>query len=543
MTNDLFTQTDLEQMEKLGISEDEAKRQLAILEKGQRWTVLERPCTTGDGIAVLASEDQERFVSRWQEAAEKGRLSAFLPASGAATRMFAFLERIRNQVERVTLDETADKFGQASDDYQEFRVFVESLEEFAFFEPLAEVMGKAGTSLQEKLQAGVYNDILDFLLEPRGLHYSTRPKALIPFHRYADHYRTALEEHLVESTHTVRDQKQRCRVHFTLAPENRAEAEAYGREAAAKYGERLGVQYELSFSIQSPATNTLAVDLDNKPFRKVDGNLLFRPGGHGALLENLNQLEGDIVLIKNIDNVVTDERRDLVVRHQRILAGMLLELQHEIFNYLRLLQSGSLEVNDLQKVLDFVVYRLNPSMEEQLFSCGDEEKVARLFRLLNRPLRVCGMVVNRGEPGGGPFWVKDASGGLSLQVVEQAEIDRDSPEQVAILEGSTHFSPVQIVCGLRDFKGRPFNLTQFVDPAAVFISRKTEDGRELKALELPGLWNGGMAYWNTMFVEIPEETFNPVKTINDLLRPGHRAGPSGQLAAGSGQEKSLGTKH
>jgi hypothetical protein len=527
MTKNPFTQADLEQMEQMGITEEEAQRQLAILEKGQRWTALERPCTLGDGIAVLEPEDQERFISRWQEGADMGRVSAFLPASGAATRMFAFLQRIQNQVEKITLDEAADRFGQSSDDYREFRVFVESLEEFAFFEPLAEVMSKAGVSLQEKLQVGVYNDILDFLLEPRGLHYSSRPKALIPFHRYSDHYRTALEEHLVESAHTVRDQEQRCRIHFTVAPENQAEAEAYGREAAAQHSERLGVHYELSFSIQSPATNTLAVDLDNKPFRKLDGDLLFRPGGHGALLENLNDLEGDIVLIKNIDNVVSDERRDLVVRHQRILAGMLLELQHDIFKYLRMLESGSLGVNDVQEVLQFVANHLNPSVQERLLNCGEEERTARLSRLLNRPLRVCGMVVNRGEPGGGPFWVRDTSGRLSLQVVEQAEIDKSSPEQVAVLENSTHFSPVQIVCGLRDFQGQPFDLRQFVDPAAAFVSRKFEDGRELKALELPGLWNGGMAYWNTVFVEIPEETFNPVKTINDLLRPGHRAGQAG----------------
>jgi hypothetical protein len=524
MTKNPFTEADLEQMEQMGITEEEARRQMAILEKGQRWAALERPCTPGDGIEVLDPEDQERFIILWKEEADKGRLSAFVPASGAATRMFAFLQRIKNQVERVTLDKTADKFGQSSEDYREFRVFIESLEEFAFFEPLAELMGKAGVSLQEKLQVGVYNDILDFLLEPRGLNYSSRPKALTPFHRYSDHYRTALEEHLVESAHTVRDQEQRCRVHFTVAPENQAEVEAHGREAAAQHSERLGVQYELSFSAQSGATNTLAVDLDNKPFRKLDGNLLFRPGGHGALLENLNKLEGDIVLIKNIDNVVTDERRDVVVRHQRILAGVLLEVQHEIFNYLRMLKAGSLGVNDVQEVLHFVANRLNPSMEEELLSCGEEERIARLFRLLNRPLRVCGMVVNRGEPGGGPFWAKDPSGRLSLQVVEQAEIDKGSPEQVAILESSTHFSPVQIVCGLRDFQGQLFDLRQFVDPAAVFISRKSEEGRELKALELPGLWNGGMAYWNTVFVEIPEETFNPVKTINDLLRPGHRSG-------------------
>ena len=526
MTENPFTQADLEQMKGLGITEDKARRQLAILAKGPRWADLVRPCTPGDGIVKLDPEDEKRFISRWQGGADDGRLSTFVPASGAATRMFAFLQRIRNEVDKVTLDRTAEIFGRTSDDYREFRVFVKSLEEFAFFEPLAEAMGGAGISLQEKLQLGVYNAILDFLLEPRGLNYTSLPKGLIPFHRYADHYRTAMEEHLVESVRTVKNQKKElCRVHFTVAPENQAEMEAHGREAAAKYSEHLGVEYEISFSIQSPATNTLAVDLKNRPFRQSDGRLLFRPGGHGALLQNLNQLKGDIVLIKNIDNVVSDERRDLVVFHQRILTGMLLEVQDDIYKYLTLLSSGSFHANDLQEVLDFVVQRLNPSVGEHLGTWGEKEKVAGIFRLLNRPLRVCGMVVNRGEPGGGPFWVKDASGRLSLQVVEQAEIDRNSPEQVAILEASTHFSPVQIVCGLRDFQGQPFDLNRFADPEAVFVSRKTEEGKELKALELPGLWNGGMAHWNTIFVEVPEETFNPVKTINDLLRPGHRSGP------------------
>jgi hypothetical protein len=524
MSTKLFSQADLEQMKELGITEDKARRQLAILAKGRRWAALVRPCTPGDGIVKLDPEDQERLISRWQGGADEGRLSTFVPASGAATRMFAFLQRIRNGVDKVTLDRTAEIFGRTSSDYQEFRVFVGSLEEFAFFEPLAEAMGRAGISLQEKLQLGVYNDILDFLLEPRGLNYSSLPKGLIPFHRYADHYRTAIEEHLVESVRTVRNQRQLCRLHFTVAPENHAEMEAHGQEAAAKYSERLGVQYELSFSMQSPATNTLAVDLENNPFRKPDGSLLFRPGGHGALLQNLNQLQGDIVLIKNIDNVVTDERRDLVVFHQRVLTGMLLKVQDDIYNYLNLVSSGSFDAHDLQEVLDFVVQHLNPSVGEHLRTCDENEKVAGIFRLLNRPLRVCGMVVNRGEPGGGPFWVKDASGRLSLQVVEQAEIDRSSPEQVAILEASTHFSPVQIVCGLRDFQGQPFDLNHFADPGAVFVSRKTEEGKELKALELPGLWNGGMAHWNTIFVEVPVETFNPVKTINDLLRPGHRSG-------------------
>ena len=524
MTKDLFTKADLEQMDQLGIREEEASRQVAILKKGPRWSALQRPCTPGDGIAVIDGKEQERLISLWQEAADRGRFSAFLPASGAATRMFAFLERIRNRLDRVTFEGMAEEFDAISEDYQEFRAFIESLNEFAFVEALAEVMSQAGISLPEKIQLQDYSEILGFLLESQGLKYSSLPKALIPFHRYSDHCRTALEEHLVEAIPTVRDRKGRCRLHFTVAPEHENEVKIFAREAAAKYGKNFGVQYELSFSIQSPATNTLALDPENRPFRRPDGSLLFRPGGHGALLQNLNGCEGDIVFIKNIDNVVKDSLRDPVVRYQRILAGRLIELEQAIFGYLRLLSSRSMEAKVMQEVLGFVGHHLSVSLPENFLTCSDQEKVSRLFSLLNRPLRVCGMVVNRGEPGGGPFWVKDHSGGLSLQLVEQAEIDGGSPEQVAILEASTHFSPVQIVCGLRDFKGEPFDLAQFADPEAVFVTRKSEYGRELKALELPGLWNGGMAYWNTFFVEVPEETFNPVKTINDLLRPGHLTG-------------------
>ncbi|MES0396564.1 MAG: DUF4301 family protein [Syntrophobacteria bacterium] len=521
MTNDLFTQADLDQMKQLGITKEEGRRQMAILEKGPRLVALQRPCTPGDGIVVLDTQDQSRLLALWEETAAKGRFSVFLPASGAATRMFAFLQRIRSRADEITSSKKAEELDQADSDYHDYQDFIKSLGEFAFYEPLAEVMARAGISLQERLDSEDCTEILDFLMEAQGLNYSSLPKGLIPFHRYSDHYRTALEEHLVEAIHTVRDGKQRCRLHFTVAAENEKEVKDHGRGAAAKYGASSGVEYELSFSLQSPATNTLALDLENRPFRRPDGSLLFRPGGHGALLQNLNRCQGDIVFIKNIDNVVTDGHRDQVVHLQRILAGMLLELQEAIFSYLSVLQSRSVESRVLQEVLDFAVHRLSVSPPEGFLQCSEKEKGSRLSELLNRPLRVCGMIKNRGEPGGGPFWVQEPSGGLSLQIVEYAQIDQNSPEQMAILGASTHFSPVQIVCGLRDFQDRPFDLTKFYDPQAVFISRKTEDGRELKALELPGLWNGGMAYWNTVFVEIPEETFNPVKTINDLLRPGH----------------------
>jgi hypothetical protein len=298
----------------------------------------------------------------------------------------------------------------------------------------------------------------------------------------------------------------------------------HGRQAAVRYGEQLGVQYELSFSHQSPASNTLAVDLENRPFRRGDGSLLFRPGGHGALLENLNRLQGDVILIKNIDNVVTDSQRDLVVHYQKVLAGRLLELQDKLFHYVKLLSIGPLTVSDQEQIVDFVCHSLRAISEEELSRLTEEERLSGIFQALNRPLRVCGMVINRGEPGGGPFWVRQPSGRLSLQIVERSQVNDMSSQQVAIFESSTHFNPVNLVCGLRDFQGRPIDLSHYVDPQAVFIARKSEEGRELRALERPGLWNGGMAHWNTVFVEIPEETFNPAKTVNDLLRPAHQVG-------------------
>jgi hypothetical protein len=527
MSTELFTKADLEQMEQLGVNEAEARKQVAILEKGPRWLSLQRPCTLGDGIVALEADDQERLLSRWKAAAAEGRLAEFLPASGAATRMFAFLQRIRNRIARVTRANMVQGDIAETTDHREFKLFINSLRDFAFYEPLTEIMAAAGISLDEQLAAGECTEILEFLLTPQGLNYESLPKALIPFHQYSDHRRAALEEHLVEAIHTVQDEAHRCRVHFTVAPEIKEVVMHHAREAAAIYGQRFGVDYQISFSVQSPDTDTLAVDLKNRPFRRPDGSLLFRPGGHGALLENLNQFQGDIVFIKNIDNVVTDDHREPVVNQQKLLAGMLLELQEEIFRYLRLLQPGPVGEKDFHEMLDFVRYQLNVAPAKDLLLCSDEEKGSRLFRLLNRPLRVCGMVINRGEPGGGPFWVKEQSGRLSLQLVENAEIDQDSSEQLAISKTATHFSPVQIVCGLLDFHGQPFNLTEFANSEAVFITKKTEYGRELKALELPGLWNGGMAYWNTVFVEIPEETFNPVKSINDLLRPGHRTGRHG----------------
>jgi hypothetical protein len=524
MSAETFTQADYEQMRRLGISEAEVERQLSIFRKGLQPIQLEKPCTLGDGIERLESDQQDALLARWQEAASGGRLGEFVPASGAATRMFAFLHRLRKELPQITRADIEAGVARENGDYQDFQKFITSLDRFAFVEPLRKVMAESSISLDERLASGEYTEIVDFLLQPEGLDFGSMPKALIPFHRYPDHLRTPVEEHLVEVTHTVPDGNGRCRLHFTVAPEIEEAVVKHGRQAAIDYGEQLEVRYELTFSLQSPATNTLAVDLDNLPFRRDDGSLLFRPGGHGALLENLNRLRGDVVFIKNIDNVVTDSQRDLVLRYQRVLAGKLLELQDKLFHYLKLLSIGPVTVGEQEEIMDFASNGLKTISEQEFSSHTEEERLSRIFQTLNRPLRVCGMVINRGEPGGGPFWVRDPSGRLSLQIVEGSQVDDTSPEQADIFASSTHFSPVNLVCGLRDFQGRPFDLSDYVDPQAVFIARKTEEGRDLKALERPGLWNGGMAYWNTVFVEIPEETFNPVKTINDLLREGHQFG-------------------
>lgn len=522
MSAETFTPADYEQMERLGISEAEVERQLSIFKKGVPPLQLDKPCTVDDGIERLNSDQQADLIARWQEASAEGRLSEFVPASGAATRMFSFLHRVRRELPRITRADIEAGVAREDGDYQDFQKFIASLNRFAFVESLREAMAQASISLDERVASGEYTEMVDFLLQPEGLDFGSMPKALIPFHRYPDQLRTPVEEHLVEVIHTVADGNRHCRLHLTIAPEIELAVVKHGRQAAIEYGEQFGVHYELTFSVQSPATNTLAVDLDNRPFRQGDGSLLFRPGGHGALLENLNRLQGDVVFIKNIDNVVTDSQRDLVARHQKVLAGRLLELQDKVFHYVKLLSIGPLTVRNQGEIADFVSNGLKAISAEELSRLTEEERLSRIFRALNRPLRVCGMVINRGEPGGGPFWVREPSGRLSLQIVEGSQVDDTSLEQVDIFESSTHFNPVNLVCGLRDFQGRPLDLSQYVNPLAVFIARKTEEGRDLKALERPGLWNGGMAHWNTVFVEIPEETFNPVKTINDLLRGGHQ---------------------
>jgi hypothetical protein len=348
------------------------------------------------------------------------------------------------------------------------------------------------------------------------------PKGLLKFHRYPDGTRTAFGEHLREAADYARSQNGRCHIHFTVSSEHRQRFEALWQGVRSGYERECNIEFRVDFSIQEKSTDTIAVDKENRPFRGNDGIVLFRPGGHGALIQNLNALEGDVVFIKNIDNVVPKGLADLTSFWKKVLGGCLMQVQKKIFYYLERFTSGVADEELIEEAFAFVKNDLCTLPPWDQDSMAPKAKQEYLIGVLNRPLRVCGMVRNEGEPGGGPFWVSGQDGSLSLQIVESAEVDPSSEEQQKIGASSTHFNPVDLVCALRDFRGNPFDLRTYVDANAVFISQKSKDGRELKALELPGLWNGAMAHWNTVFVEVPAITFNPVKTVNDLLRKEHQ---------------------
>jgi hypothetical protein len=441
-----------------GMSEEEVLRQIAIFRNPPPPARLLRPATPGDGIARLEPARHPGLLARWEIAAADGRLRKFVPASGAATRMFEDLQGGGEGRERA-------------------RKFFEAMGRFPFHDALAAACRARGFALQPAVATGAFDEILPVLLSPppAGLGYGSLPKGLIPFHHGPGGTRTPFEEHLEEAIETVRDVRGACRVHFTVAPECRSPFKAALLSMAPPLEAVSGADLEVTFSSQDPSTDTVAVDEENRPFRQEDGSLLFRPGGHGALLPNLEATWGDIVFVKNIDNVQPRSRASETILWKKLLAGLLVETLERL---------------------------------------GDP----------GRPVRVCGVVRNEGEPGGGPFWVAGPNGAPSLQIVESSQVDHADPRQEAIWRSSTHFNPVDLVCALREPDGTPYQLARFVDPATVFISRKSKDGRVLKALERPGLWNGAMARWHTVFVEVPIETFTPVKTVFDLLRPEHQPG-------------------
>ena len=503
-----LTPQDLQQIKQKGLSEEDIERQVRNFEQGFAYTQLIRPARIGDGIYQPGQVDMEHFQHTYRQAPGDVSVMKFVPASGAATRMFKSLfEYLENPAATNPEVET----------------FVQNLAHFAFYDELRSSLQDKGKQLSQLIQNKDYPTIIRELTAEEGLGYGQLPKGLIKFHQYSDHSRTPAEEHLVEGAHYSCNPDQTAPIHFTVLPEHEEKFRNHLQATKKRYEESYDLTYRIDYSSQHESTDMVAVDMNNQLFRQSDGQLLFRPGGHGALLNNLNALEKDMVFIKNIDNVVPDRFKQTTFDYKKVLAGMLLEYQQETFQYLREMESKeTFDPSRLPEILEFAQHRLNIFPPDNLDTLDEKALRDYLFARLNRPIRVCGMVKNQGEPGGGPFWVRDADGSLSLQIVEKPQINQNDPEQKQILEASTHFNPVDLVCGLKNYKGVPFDLFRYRDPSAGLISIKSMSGKKLKAQELPGLWNGGMAHWNTIFVEVPLITFNPVKTINDLLREEHQ---------------------
>jgi hypothetical protein len=498
----MFTKEDLEQLFAKGIAMEVVERQLEYFRSGFPFLRIDRAATVSDGIRQLTAEETEKLEQTYEGKLGNRKVYKFVPASGAATRMFKDLY----------------EYMQADGDREiaAIQEVFERLGDFAFYPELKRLMEQQHINPSDKKQ------IAAAILLQNGLNYGNLPKGMLLFHKYADDVRTALEEHLVEGARYAASADGSVNLHFTVSPEHLQGFEALVESKVKKYGALFGVYYHIGFSQQKPSTDILAVDRDNRPVRNADGSVLFRPGGHGALLENLNDLDADIIFIKNIDNVVPDGLKPVTIRYKKALAGLLIELQEQAAGYYRLLRDGAYDEEPVEKALNFLVRRLSFQPPAAISTWPAEGVRAYLLDVLHRPIRVCGMVKNEGEPGGGPFWVRNSDGSASLQIAESSQIDMNDPQQKAMAANATHFNPVDLVCAVKDGEGNHFDLLQYRDPNTGFISKKSKDGVELKAQELPGLWNGAMARWNTVFVEVPIETFNPVKTINDLLRPQHQ---------------------
>ena len=505
----MLTQTDLNQISQRGISEEKVMGQLHQFEKGFPFLKLEAAASIEKGILALDEVERQHAIESWDEYKAHGhRVVKFVPASGAASRMFK------------------DLFGFLTAEYDtpttEFEhKFFDNIPHFAFREALCDQCKKNnGKGVRALLKEEKYKDVVANLLEEKGLNYGQLPKGLLLFHAYADGARTPMEEHLVEAALYAASNDE-ANVHFTVSHEHLPLFRKKVEDCIAKYEAKYDIKINVSFSEQKPSTDTIAVNTDNTPFRNDDGSLLFRPGGHGALIENLNDIDADVVFIKNIDNVVLDKFKEDTVTYKQILAGVLVSLQTKAFEYLRLLESGQFDDDTLKEIVRFLEQELcchKPGIND----LEGAELVAYLKKKLNRPMRVCGVVKNVGEPGGGPFLAYNSDGPVSLQILESSQIDKDNSDYTKMFTEGTHFNPVDLVCATKDYNGDKFNLPDFVDRSTGFISSKSKNGKELKALELPGLWNGAMSDWNTVFVEVPLSTFNPVKTVNDLLREQHQ---------------------
>lgn len=506
----MFSNEDLNQLINRGITPEAAEAQMAQFSTGFPFLRLAGSATAGRGITVLTPEQEQEAIVRWQRyLADGGEVTKFVPASGAASRMFKDLFAFVNGAE------STPKAGGIADK------IINNLESLPFIDTLNAVTLKLyGAEAADLASQGRSKDVVSAIISPEGMNYGALPKAMLTFHKYASgNTRTPLEEQMAEGAETAVSHGV-VKLHFTVSADHRKLFEEKIAEVKPAMETRYAVTYDITLSEQKPSTDTLAATLDNQPFRDEDGRLVFRPGGHGALIENLADIDSTVVFIKNIDNVVPDSLRESTIRYKQVLAGTLVLVHDRIEGYARMIRSGSYSAADLREVVDFM--RNTLSTDSPLFdSLPVAELADYLMAKLNRPVRVCGMVRNDGEPGGGPFLAYNIDGSVSPQILESTQIDMSKPENVKMMNTATHFNPVDLVCYTTDLEGRPYKLPEYVDRHTGFISSKSQGGRELRALELPGLWNGAMSDWSTVFVEVPSSTFNPVKTVADLLRPEH----------------------
>ena len=505
----MLSERDLKQIADKGISEKQIENQLNEFKTGFPFLRLEAAASVEHGIVATTEESRAKFEKSWEQYKAAGKkVVKFVPASGAASRMFKDMFAF--------VDAEYDK---PTTDFE--KKYFDNIEKFAFYGELNDVCLKnEGKDIPTLLAEGNYKAVAAEMLKAEGLNYGQLPKGMLLFHKYAEGPRTPMEEHLVEAALYAASNGE-ANIHFTVSHEHMPFFQKKVADKADFYAKKYGVKYDISFSEQKPSTDTIAANPDNTPFRNADGSLLFRPGGHGALIENLNEIDADVIFIKNIDNVVPDRLKGETVTYKQVIAGLLVTLQQKAFEYLRLLDAGTYNHEKLEEIIRFVQQDLC-CRKADIKNLEDADLVIYLREKLNRPMRVCGVVKNVGEPGGGPFLTYNQDGTVSLQILESSQIDKNNAEYMEMFTKGTHFNPVDLVCAVKDYKGQPFNLPDFVDRTTGFISSKSKNGKELKALELPGLWNGAMSNWNTVFVEVPLATFNPVKTVNDLLREQHQ---------------------
>ncbi|MGY0391512.1 DUF4301 family protein [Bizionia sp. KMM 8389] len=514
-----FSKKDIKQFQAKGLSVDQIEQQLDVLASGLPFSNLVSAATVNDGILRLSASQKAEAITFFNSQKDSLDILKFVPASGAATRMFKFLFQF---LEEYNPDSETLNAYLNSRNIKDLHVFFVGMEKFPFYQEVKKQIEISHPNYAE-LKPGMQSLIfVQTMLDADKLNYGSFPKGLLPFHEYKNNkIATAFQEHLFETALYASGNKQ-ARLHFTISENHKDKFSNEFDRIVDKVQAKTNTQFDISFSYQKSSTDTIATTPKGKPFRIEDGSLLFRPSGHGALIENLNDLDADIVFIKNIDNVVVYKYKDQVAENKQILAGILTKIQQQAFQYLREIEKGDLSQETIIEIAEFITQKMQVRISIEFEKYAQKYQIEYLYNKLNRPIRVCGMVKNEGEPGGGPFWVKSENGQVSLQIVESAQINQKNKHQKSILKNATHFNPVDLVCGVKDYKGNKFNLLKFVDHKAAFITKKTRLGKNLKALELPGLWNGSMANWNTIFVEVPLITFNPVKTVNDLLKAPHQ---------------------